>query len=61
MNRHSHLTARATAFGFAAVVTLSILTSIDTLATQPVAEAQMARQAAQHPVVATALECPSNT
>jgi hypothetical protein len=54
-------TARATAFGFAAFVTLSILASVDLLATQPAADLQMARQAAPTQVVATEAARPSNT
>jgi hypothetical protein len=60
MNRRNALTsrttARVTAFGFAAFVTLSILASVDLLATQPAADLQMARQAAPAQVVATAAE-----
>jgi len=49
----SRTTARVTAFGFAAFVTLSILASVDLLASQPAADLQMARQAAPAQVVAT--------
>jgi hypothetical protein len=54
-------TARVTAFGFAAVVTLSVLAGIDQLATQPAADLQMARQAAPAQVVVTEAARPSNT
>jgi hypothetical protein len=46
-------TARVTAFGFAAFVTLSILASVDLLATQPAADVQMARQAVPAQVAVT--------
>lgn len=49
----SRTAARATAFGFAAFVTLSMLASVDLLATQPAAEVQMARQAAPALVAAS--------
>lgn len=53
-------TARVTAFGFAAFVTLSILASVDLLATQPAADVQMARQATPAQVAATETLRPSN-
>ncbi|HSQ72442.1 MAG TPA: hypothetical protein VLM87_08470 [Rubrivivax sp.] len=56
----AHAAARATAFGFAAVMTLSILASVDRLATQPAADMQMARQTAPTQVVATEAARPSN-
>ena len=49
----SRTAARATAFGFAAFVTLSMLASVDLLATQPAADVQMARQAAPAQVAAS--------
>jgi hypothetical protein len=65
MNRRNALatrtSARVTAFGFAAFVTLSILASVDLLATQPAADLQMARQAAPAQVVATEAVRPPNT
>lgn len=65
MNRRNALTSRttvrATAFGFAAFVTLSILASVDLLATQPAADLLMARQAAPAQVVATEAVRPPNT
>jgi hypothetical protein len=54
-------TARVTAFGFAAVVTLSVLAGVDQLATQPASDMLMARQAAPAQVVATEAARPSNT
>jgi hypothetical protein len=51
MNTRHTVTRQATAFGFAALVTLSMLASVDLLATQPGAEMQMARQAAPTQVV----------
>jgi hypothetical protein len=57
----SRTTARVTALGLAAVVTLSILASVDLLATQPAADLQMSRQAAPAQVVATETVRPSNT
>lgn len=57
MNRRNafaaRTSARVTAFGFAAFMTLSILASVDRLASQPAADLQMARQAAAAQVVAT--------
>ena len=61
MNSRNALTARATAFGFAALVTLSILASVDRLATQPAAEMQMARQAAPAHMAATGAVRQPNT
>jgi len=51
MNTRPTVTRQATAFGFAAVVTLSMLASVHLLATQPAAEMQMTRQAAPTQVV----------
>ena len=46
MNTRNATARQATAFGLAALVTLSMLASVNLLATQPVAEQQMARKAA---------------
>ena len=51
MNTRHTVTRQATAFGFAAVVTLSMLAGVHLLATQPGAEMQMTRQAAPTQVV----------
>ena len=51
MNTRHIAIRQATAFGFAAVVTLSMLASVNLLATQPALEVQMARQAAPYQVV----------
>lgn len=61
MNSRTALAARATAFGFAAIVTLSILASVDTLATHPATDLQMARKAAPTQVLASDTARPSNT
>lgn len=61
MNNRNALAARATAFGFAVFVTLSILASVDRLATQPAVEWQLARQAAPAQVVVIEAVRPSNT
>lgn len=57
----SRTMARVTAFGFAAFVTVSILASVDLLATKPAADAQMARQAAPAQVATTEAVRQSNT
>jgi len=44
MNQLTTAARRATAFGFAALVTFAMLGSVDRLATQPAAELQLARQ-----------------
>jgi len=51
MNTRHTAIRQATAFGFAAAVTLSMLASVNLLATQPALEVQMARQAAPTQVV----------
>lgn len=65
MNSRNTLTdrtaARAAAFGFAAFVTLSMLAGVDSLATPPAAEMQLARQAAPTQVLASDTVRPSNT
>jgi len=61
MNTRQATTARATAFGLAVFVTLSILASVDMLATPSAAEVQMARQQAPTPVVAIVAARPANT
>ncbi len=51
MNIRNTATRQATAFGFAALVTLSVLAGVDLLATQPTVDMQIARQAAPTQVV----------
>lgn len=51
MNTRSSTTRQATAFGLALAVTLSMLASVDRLATEPATELQIARQALPTQVV----------
>ena len=61
MNTRQTTAARTTALGLAVFVTLSILASVDMLATPSAAQIQMARQQASTPVVATVAVRPANT
>ena len=61
MNTRHATAARATALGLAVFATLSILVSVDWLATPSAAEVQMARQQASTPVVAAVAVRPANT
>lgn len=51
MNTRNTASHQATAFGFAALVTLSLLAGVDGLATHPAVDLQIARQAAPTQVV----------
>ena len=51
MNTRHTTSRQATAFGLAAIVTLSLLASVDRLATPAAAELQIARQTAPTQVV----------
>ena len=61
MNTRHATAARSIALGLALFVTLSILASVDMLATPSAAQIQMARQQASTPVVATAVARPAQT
>ncbi|MBE0547946.1 MAG: hypothetical protein IH627_09900 [Rubrivivax sp.] len=61
MNTRNTASRQATAFGFAALVTLSLLAGVDRLATQAGVETQIAHQAAPTQVVVIAAKRDART